>query len=217
MAIILEGSDQCPVIWGKLGQYQIQRTKQGKMYLRTLSHGLNPNTIAQQNLREAFREAVSRWKNFEKNLSPDYWEDLAKLKEFTSGYHVFISSFILIYKEKITELGNHAAAIIYVQNIANPISYRDSTFRQQKIESDKLLNQAILDYQKTSGYKTLVKESLDHLKSKGWLTKTKYGILPYINSAEEPKLKKLNVVPVEGGFGSFTYGTGSYGKSPLSG
>jgi len=213
MAIILEGSDQCPVIWGKLGPYQIHRTKQGKIYLKKWSQQKYSNSLAQQQSREAFSEGVIRWKSFEKNAFSDYWSEMAGIKKFVSGYHVFLSSFILIYKEKITELGSHADAMNYVKNTSNPIGYRDSTFKKQKEESAKLLNKAVLDYRKTESYKTLLNSSLEHLKTKGWLNKTRFGLTPYINSSEESNLKKIGIVPLDGGFGSFAFGRGTYGSA----
>lgn len=211
MAIILEGSDQSPVMWGRIGNYQIHRTKQGKMYLRSRQVAFNPNTPAQLNIREVYREGNLRWKNFERSNHLGYWINFSLNMDFASGYHVFMSSFMLIYKEKMSELGSHTAAISFLQNTANTISYRESLYRKQKVEHDKLLNRAVLDFQKTAAYKAMLKDSMAHLKANGWLKKTKFGIIPYIDAIVEPELKKIGIIPVSGGYGSSAFGTGTYG------
>ncbi|MDH4130061.1 MAG: hypothetical protein OEV44_14990 [Spirochaetota bacterium] len=215
MAIILEGSDNAVVMWGKIGPYQIQRTKQGRMYLRNHVIPFNPRTTAQQNYREAWRESVVRWKAYEKINNNKYWRNIAKLRKFTSEYNAFQSSIIITYKEKLNVFGDHLQAVNYIKDINNPITYKESLHKKNVEKQNKLRINAVLKYHRSADYKTKLKASIAYLKSKGWLTKTKYGMIPYIDAIVEKDLKIKNIVPSLGGFGYGAYGSGSYGTQKI--
>ncbi len=113
MAIILEGVDHSPVMWGKIGKHVVQGTKLGKMFIKIKVTPTNPRTQIQQEQRSALAEGVLRWKNFEKLLNKSYWDLIAVNHRFRDGYRAFLSSFLVTYRMKLTELGNHTLAQIY--------------------------------------------------------------------------------------------------------
>ncbi len=58
MAIILEGVDHSPVMWGKIGKHVVQRTKLGKMFIKIKVKPSNPKTQIQQEQRSALTEGI---------------------------------------------------------------------------------------------------------------------------------------------------------------
>ncbi len=211
MAIILEGSDFSPVMWGKIGNYQIRRTRLGKMSILKHVIPFDPNTLAQQRHRESFREARIRWKAFEKLGNLKYWQSQAKLHRFRMPHNAFTSSFVMAYKEKLIELGNHTSAINFVKNTLNPITYKVSQSRLDKESKNKQKIKNVFAHRQSSDYKTKLYASLRYLKDKGWLTETKHGLVPYIDATLETSLKEMGLIPLVGGFGTGTFGTRTYG------
>ncbi len=215
MAIILEGSDFSPVMWGIIGNYQIQRTRLGKMSIRIRPISFNPNTPAQQRYREAYSEANIRWRDFEKLSNLEYWKTQAKVHRFSMTHNAFISSFVVTYREKFVELGDHTLAINFVKDTLNPITYKVSQYRLDQEKKNKQKIRDVFAYRQTSDYKSKLHSSLRYLKDKGWLTETTHGLVPYIDATLETSLKVMGLIPLVGGFGSGTFGTRSYGNKIL--
>jgi len=215
LAIILEGSDNAIVMWGKIGPYQIHRSKQGKMYLKNHVIPFDPRTIAQLNQRQALQESNFRWKNYEKLINQQYWNNIKRLYKFSSAYCAYQSSCLITYSEKLAILGNHNLAINFIKDTNNPITYKESLYRKNLIKKNKEKINTVLRYRKSADYKTKLKASIEYLKVKGWLTKTKYGMIPYINASLETDLKIKNIVPSNGGFGTATYGKGTFGTQKI--
>ncbi len=215
MAIILEGSDFSPVMWGKIGNYTIHRTRLGKMSIRLRIIPFNPNTPAQQKHRESIREASIRWRTFEKLSNLEYWKSQAKLHRFRTANNVFVSSFVISYKKKLVELGDHTLAINFVKNTLNPITYKVSQYRLAQIKKNKQKIRDVFAYHQTSDYKTKLYASLRYLKDNGLLSETKHGLVPYIDASLETSLKVMGLIPLVGGFGTGTFGTGTFGNKIL--
>ena len=215
MAIILEGSDNSNVMWGKIGPYLVYRSKQGKMYLRNHITPFNPKTTAQLNHREAWKESSIRWKTYEKSNNRKYWINIARSKGFSTEINAFQSSIIVTYREKLALLGDHTQAINFIKDTNNQITYKESLYRKNRIKSNKVKINAVLKYQKTTEYKTKLKASIEYLKAKGWLTKTKYGMIPYIDASVERDLIIKQIVPPNGGYGSSAFGTGTFGTQRI--
>lgn len=211
MAIILEGSDHSPVMWGKIGPYLIRRTNQGKMVLIPYVIPFNPNTPAQQNQREANREGSYRWSAFDKQNNSPYWHNIAEAYNFSNAHNAFLSSFLITYTQKVLELGDHTLAINYLKDTLNPITYKESISKINRDKQDKTLTNAVLSYHQTKDYKTMLNSSLEYLKNKGWLTQTTYGMIPYIDASVEESLRINKLVPPIGAFGTNTYSTGTFG------
>ncbi|MDH5680080.1 MAG: hypothetical protein OEZ36_00715 [Spirochaetota bacterium] len=185
MAILLEGPDGAPVIWGKLGDYVIQRTRLGKMSIRRYKKPANPRTLAQQNNREAMREAVSRWRDHEKSVRKSFWDTQAVNSGFRDGYRAFLSSFMLVYQQKRVELGDHIQALSFVMDIKTLISPQESAIKANQDRKSRDLITGVLSYHRSGEYFNLLRLSLDYLKLRGWHQGRRYGLLPYIDEFSE--------------------------------
>ncbi len=211
MAMILEGSDHSPVIWGKIGNYLIYRTISGKIFLRVFTKPIDTKTIPQIQQREAYKEGIVRWNIFEKQDNSEYWFMIRNEHNFNTNFQAYISSLLLTYKQKMIELGHHNLAIAYVQNISNPITYMESYIRKQKQLNSINKISAIFKYRKSEEFQNMLSSSIIYLETKGWLNRTAYGMIPYIDSTNEESLRIRKLVPAIGGFGTGNFGKKTFG------
>jgi len=219
MALILEGSDHSPVMWGKIGGYVIQRTKTGRMLVKLKVIPRNPRTPLQQEQRSAMREGVLRWKNFEKLTNKAYWSQVADEYNFTDAYRAFLSSFLVTYRIKLAELGDHTQALDYMINTLNTIVYQESSKKKMMEARNKRLIQAIFAYRATKGFMRRLKRSLSFLKLKGWLDEIRFGLLPGVGIPVEDEWEILGIIPpyreMPSGFGTGRYGRGTFGNKRI--
>ncbi len=216
MAILLEGVDHSPVMWGKLGKHVVQRTKLGKLFIKIKVPPTNPKTQSQQEQRSALTEGVLRWKNFEKLTNKAYWDLIAMDHRFRDGYRAFISSFLVTYRMKLSELGNHTLALNYISNSTNAISYQESPKKVMMEERDGRLIKAIFTYRKTNTFMKQLGRSIKYLDTHQWLNVTRYGILPDSGKVIDDLWTQVGIIPPyeqipDVGFGSGKYGKGSFG------
>ncbi len=216
MAIILEGVDHSPVMWGKIGKHVVQRTKLGKMFIKIKVSPANPRTQIQQEQRSALSEGVYRWKNFEKLSNKAYWDLMALDHRFKDGYRAFLSSFLVTYRIKLSELGNHTQALDCISNTSNPINYQESKKKIMMEERDRRLIKAIFTYRKTKTFNRQLGRSLKYLDTHQWLNVTRYGILPDSGKVIDDVWYNVGIIPPydqipKGGFGTKTFGTGTFG------
>ncbi len=220
MAIILEGADHSPVIWGKIGKHVVQRTKLGKMFIKIKVTPTNPQTILQQEQRSALTEGVHRWKNFEKLYNKAYWDLMAVDHRFKDGYRAFLSSFLVTYRMKLSELGDHNQALDFVSNTSSTIVYQISEKKMMIEERDRRLIKAIFTNRKTKTFMKQLGRSMRYLDTHKWLNVTRYGILPDSGKVIEDLWTDVGIIPPyeqipKGGFGSGTFGRGSFGVKRL--
>ncbi|MDH5682378.1 MAG: hypothetical protein OEZ36_12375 [Spirochaetota bacterium] len=196
MAIILEGCDGAPVIWGKLGEFVIQRTKRGTMYIRRWVKPANPQTVKQQANRLAFREGIARWSSFEGLYHKEYWDETAKNHGFRDGYRAFLSSYMILYKKKIAELSGEAEALNWVRDVAKPILYEASPVREMGIKVNNDLILAVMKQRSGRLFQERLRASLDYLRGLGWLDRIRYGLLPLADSLREWDIARLGLLRV---------------------
>ncbi len=216
MAILLEGVDHSPVMWGKIGKHVVQRTKLGKMYIKIKVPPSNPKTQIQQEQRSALTEGVNRWKNFEKQSNKPYWDLIAVDHQFRDGYRAFLSSFLVTYRMKSLELGNHSLALDTVSNTSNTIVYQESQKKMMLEVRDRRLIKAIYTYRKTKSFMKQLGRSLKYLDTHQWLNVTRYGILPDSGKGIEDLWYDVGIIPPyepipKGGFGTGKFGRGAFG------
>ncbi len=216
MAIILEGVDHSLVMWGKIGKHIVQRTKLGKMFIKIKVTPTNPLTPIQQEQRSALTMGVNRWKNFEKLSNKAYWDLMAVDHRFRDGYRAFLSSFLVTYRMKLSELGNHTQALDYVSNTSNPITFQESPKKVKMEERDRRLIKAIFTYRKTKTFMRQLGRSLKYLDTHQWLNVTRYGILPDSGKVIEDLWTQVGIIPPyeqipRGGFGTGKFGRGTFG------
>ncbi len=215
MAIILEGVDHSPVMWGKIGKHVIQRTKLGKMYIKIKVPPSNPRTLIQQEQRSALTEGVLRWKNFEKLINKQYWDLIAVDHRFRDGYMAFLSSFLVTYRMKLSELGNHTQALDFISNASNSITYQESPKKVMMEERDRHLIKAVFTYRKNTIFYRQLGRSLKYLDTHQWLNVTRYGILPDSGKVIDDLWYNVGIIPpyeqiTGGGFGTKGFGTGTF-------
>ncbi len=216
MAIILEGVDHSPVMWGKIGKHVVQRTKLGKMFIKIKVSPSNPKTQIQQEQRSALMEGVLRWKNFEKLANKQYWDLIAVDNRFRDGYRAFLSSFLVMYRIKLSELGDHTLALDYISNTLNLITYQESPKKAMLEERDHRLIKAIYTYRKTKTFMKQLGRSIKYLDTHQWLNVTRYGILPDSGKVIEDLWTDVGIIPPyeqtpKAGFGTGTFGRGAFG------
>jgi len=195
MAIILEGPDGAPVIWGKLGDYVFQRTKTGKLSIRRYKKPSNPGTLAQQSNRLAMREGISRWGDQEKLSNKAYWDKIAGDFGFRDGYRAFLSSYMTLYHLKRKELGDDALALSFVTDRGKPISHLASPLKKARAEGSERLISSVLRYKSGQEYYKLLRDSHLYLKLRGWWNSLPYNILPQADPYLTPKLEGLGLLP----------------------
>jgi len=195
MAILLEGPHGAPVIWGKLGDYVIQRTGTGKLSIRRYKKPSNPKTPAQQMNRDAMKAGISRWGAHERHQEKEYWDLIARRFDFRDGYRAFLSSYMTLYHLKVKELGDSAGALAFVSNITNRISYLKSPLKEGKSQRDERLNRAVFLYQRAGDYHRLLESSLSYLRMRGSLNVIPYSLLPQADPYLAPPLESLGLLP----------------------
>jgi len=194
MALVLEGCDGAPVMWGKIGDYIVQRMKNVKMYIRRNVPPSNPRTQAQQDQRSAMREGVYRWKNHEKITNKAYWDGTAKEYGFLDGYRAFLSSFLTSYREKLGEFNDPVQALDYVKNISNSIFYKESQKKKALEEHNRQMIQKVFAYRKTEDFENKVRSTLLYLKDSGLLNRIKFGFLPDLKDVLEGEWHALGLI-----------------------
>lgn len=194
MAILLEGCDGAPVIWGRLGEYVIQRTKTGRMSIRRYIKGSNPRTVKQQKNREAFKLGLSRWTQFERERNGVYWTKIAGEKGFRDGYRAFLSSFMATYHRKVRELGSDGLALAWVTLVDNLIEWEDSLSRKEKRAKSDHLNAMIIRFRSSREFQSSHDASLIYLINKGWQGKIRYDLMPKLNLSTEWNILSLGLV-----------------------
>ncbi|MDH5682232.1 MAG: hypothetical protein OEZ36_11630 [Spirochaetota bacterium] len=194
MAILLEGCDGSPVIWGRLGDYLIQRTKGGRLYIRKYRKPSNPQTALQQRNREVFAGGIRRWSDHEKLYSKAYWDDIARSGGFRDAYRAFLSSYMMWYQAKIAELSGEAAAYLWVTDTQNTLTYRESPLRREGIIKSNDLIQSVLKRRKTTGFMSELRRTLDYLRAKGWQESLRYGLLPQLDESREWDILRLGLL-----------------------
>ena len=194
MALLLEGCDGAPVMWGKIGNLVIQRTKRGTMYIRRHVIPTNPRTVAQQNNRMAFKAGIERWRTHEKLAHKEYWDKIAKTYSFRDGYRAFLSSFMMCYQAKIVELSGENPALVWVTNPDNLIIY---TLSPSKVSLEKQNKEFIVRAMKRRNmtvFASQIGRTIRYLEYKGWLGNIRFGLLPYADEFSEWKILKLNLI-----------------------
>ncbi len=217
MAIILEGVDHSPVMWGKIGKHLVQRTKLGKMFIKIKVTPANPKTPIQQEKRSALTVGVLRWKNFEKLFNKDYWDLMAVDHRFRDGYRAFLSSFLVTYRMKLSELGDHTQALEYVSNTSNPITYQESPKKIRMEERDRRLIKAIYTYRKTKSFMRQLGRSLKYLDTHQWLNVMRYGILPDSGKVIDDVWYDMGIIPPYEPIPKGNFGTGKFGRGVFGG
>jgi len=195
MALLLEGCDGAPVMWGKIGNLVIQRTKRGTMYIRKYVIPANPRTLAQQNNRMAFKAGIDRWRTHEKIFHKEYWDKIAKKQRFRDGYRAFLSSFMMIYQAKIAELSGESAALNWVTNPNNIIIYMASP---SKVSLEKQNEEYIIRVMKRRNSAIFVSQmdkSIQYLRARGWVNQIRFGLLPYADRNSEWEFLRLGLIP----------------------
>ncbi|MDH5680442.1 MAG: hypothetical protein OEZ36_02565 [Spirochaetota bacterium] len=194
MAILLEGCDGAPVIWGRLGEFIIQRTSRGRMVIRRYKQPANPRTELQQLNRNAFREGLSRWTLHEKSHRKAYWDDVAAKKGFRDGYRAFMSSFMMIYQRKVRELGGVSQGLLWVTNTTNTLSYEESPSRIDREKRNELMISKVMKWRESWLFHHQLKSSLDYLSGRGWLGRMRYNLLPQADSSKEWEILSLGLL-----------------------
>jgi len=194
MAILLEGCDGAPVIWGKIGGMVIQRTKGGTMYIRKYVKPANPRTLAQQNNRLAFSAGILRWRTHEKLTHKEYWDSVAGKHGFRDGYRAFISSFMRCYQGKLAAFGNENLALSFVTDAQNLIEFLESPGRDSKLKKNNDLILRALQKRNETTFLSLIDSSIRYLTLKGWLDRIKFGLLPYVNETSEWEILRLGLL-----------------------
>jgi len=195
MAILLEGCDGAPVMWGKIGNLVIQRTKRGTMYIRQHVIPANPRTVAQQTNRMAFKAGIDRWRTHEKLVHKEYWDKIAKKHRFRDGYRAFLSSFVMSYQAKIAELSGESPALSWVLNPDNPIEYMASPAKTIREKQNEELILQVLKRRNTAIFASQMDRSIRYLRDRGWLSKIRFGLLPYADESREWEILKPGLVP----------------------
>jgi len=193
MAILLEGSDGAPVMWGKIGDLLIQRTKRGTMYIRKYVKPANPRTVSQQRNRLAFTAGITRWRTHEKFIRKEYWDHIAGNHGFRDGYRAFISSFMTCYHTKKMEPPGEAAALDWVSNTGNVLIYVESPGKKEEMRKNEELVARVLTRRKSSIFAWQIQRAILYLQEKGWLGNLRYNLLPYANGQSEWEIIRLGL------------------------
>jgi len=195
MALLLEGCDGAPVMWGKIGNLVIQRTKRGTMYIRRHVIPANPRTVAQQNNRMAFKAGIDRWRTHERLARKEYWDATAEKHRFRDGYRAFLSSFMMCYQAKIVELSGVSPALSWVTDVGNIIIYTSSP---SKVSLEKQNEEHIIQVmkrRKTAIFASQIDRSIRYLKVRGWVNHIRFGLLPYADGDSEWEFFRLGLIP----------------------
>ncbi|MDH5682228.1 MAG: hypothetical protein OEZ36_11610 [Spirochaetota bacterium] len=194
MAILLEGSDGAPVIWGKIGEFVIQRTKRGTMYIRKHVIPANPRTAAQQYNRMAFKAGIDRWRTHERLTHKEYWDEIAKKRRFRDGYRAFLSSFMRVYQEKVIALAGESPALSWVMDLGNHIGYLESPGKLLLDNKNEELISAVMKRRASWIFQSQFERSLSNLYALGWLDRIRFGLLPLADSANEWEIHRLGLL-----------------------
>ncbi|MDH5682552.1 MAG: hypothetical protein OEZ36_13260 [Spirochaetota bacterium] len=194
MAILLEGSDGAPVMWGRIGEFLVQRTKSGKMYLKKYSPPANPRSPAQQRNRTAFREGLSRWRNLESLSRKDYWTDIAKSYGFRDGYRAFLSSFMALYHRKLQELASDEAALALVRDPGLILYYEASASHIQAQQKNEELITAVFEYRKSKDFLETLQSTIRYMKETSYSLKIRYGLLPRLDGFAVTECERLGIL-----------------------
>lgn len=185
-------------MWGRMGDYMIQRTRTGKMFIKRYAKPGNPRTPAQQSNRNAMKEAIFRWTQHEKIHQKDYWTAIARGKDFRDGYRAFLSSFMTYYHAKVQELGDPVMALSFVSDPIREISYMESAHRTaQRRKSDELSGK-VFEFRGGKEFYGLLRQSVDYLQARGWWNRTRHGLLPLMDAFLEAKIMSLGLLPSPG-------------------
>jgi len=182
------------VMWGKIGNLVIQRTKRGTMYIRRHVIPANPRTIAQQTNRMAFKAGIDRWRTHEKLIHKEYWDKIAEKHRFRDGYRAFLSSFMTRYQAKVQELSGESAALAWMSDSANIVDFVESPARQtQEILSDDLIA-VVLRKRQSKEFLSLIERSINYINSREWPAGIRYGLLPFVDSSNEWDIMRLGLL-----------------------
>ena len=194
MAILLEGCDGAPVMWGKIGGYIIQRTGGGTLYIKKYQKPSNPKTPAQQANRWVFGSGIRRWSTSEKHNHKGYWDDIAKKRGFRDGYRAFLSSYMMWYQKKLAELNHEGQALSWVEDSGNFLYYLESPAFQKSRKRSQELNTAVLRRYEMAGHTLKVHEARVYLESRGWWGKIRYGLVPKLGWDGEWVMRRLDLL-----------------------